>query len=229
MPKQFLDEEGLAIVATKVNEKLKVVDAMPSTPTSGQVVLYVGATTTDYTQGGIYLYSGTAWVLISTADVDLTPYKKIFTGTKAEWDVLTTAEKTEFDECDLTDDLAGGELLVSDAVTVGDLNPVTSNAVANHIPNMTRALVAWPTESAPIAWGNHKGVIIQTGNSVGTSVTSQVLVMRNFPNAYVGNLFYPAANNDILTANVIKTAEGFYLSPRPSEWTNGTVILYWID
>lgn len=130
MPKQFLDEEGLAIVATKVNEKLKVVDAMPSTPTSGQVVLYVGATTTNYTQGGIYLYSGTAWVLISTADVDLTPYKKIFTGTKAEWELLTTAEKKEYDEADLTDDLAGGELVVSDSVTLGDLNPVTSNAVA---------------------------------------------------------------------------------------------------
>lgn len=128
--KQYLDADGLAVVASKVNEKLKVVATMPATPTSGQVVLYVGATTADYTQGGIYLYNGTAWVLISTADVDLTPYKKIFTGTKAEWELLTTAEKKAYDEADLTDDLAGGELIVSDAITVGDLNPVTSNAVA---------------------------------------------------------------------------------------------------
>lgn len=128
--KQYLDADGLAVVASKVNEKLKVVAIMPATPTNGQVVLYVGTTTADYTQGGIYLYNGTAWVLISTADVDLTPYKKIFTGTKAEWELLTTAEKKAYDEADLTDDLAGGELIVTDDVTVGDLNPVTSNAVA---------------------------------------------------------------------------------------------------
>lgn len=127
--KKYLDEDGLALVATKVNEKLKVVTTMPATPTNGQVVLYIGTTTATYTQGGIYLYNGTAWVLISTADVDLTPYKKIFTGTRAEWSALTTAEKKEYDEADLTDDTAGGELVVSDAVTAGDLNPVTSNAV----------------------------------------------------------------------------------------------------
>ena len=128
--KQYLDEDGLAIVADKVNEKLKVVSTIPSTPTSGQVVLYVGATTVTYKQGGIYLYNGTAWVLISTADVDLTPYKKIFTGTREEWNLLSTEEKKAYDEADLTDDLAGGNLVVTDAVTAGDLNPVTSNAVA---------------------------------------------------------------------------------------------------
>lgn len=131
--KKYLDEDGLAVVATKVNEKLKVVTTMPATPTNGQVVLYVGTTTATYTQGGIYLYNGTAWALISTADVDLTPYKKIFTGTKAEWEALSTAEKKAYDEADLTDDLAGGELVVTDVVTAGDLNPITSNAVAKAV------------------------------------------------------------------------------------------------
>ncbi len=59
--------------------------------------------------------------------------KKTFTGTRAEWDLLTTAEKKEYDICNLTDDLAGGDLIVSDEVTAGDLNPVTSNAVANYL------------------------------------------------------------------------------------------------
>lgn len=155
--------------------------------------------------------------------------KKTFTGTRAEWDALTTAEKKEYDICNLTDDLAGGELIVSDTVTEGDMNPVTSNAVAGHIPNITRALASWPTESNPINWGSHKGVIIQTGNSVGTVVTTQVLVMRNFPNTFVGQLFYPAQRNDILIAAVIKTSEGFYLSQQPTDWVNATVVLYWID
>ena len=155
--------------------------------------------------------------------------KKTFVGTRAEWDALTLAEKKEYDLADFTDDTAGGELIVSDEVTAGNLNPVTSNAVATHIPNITRELVSWPTESSPINWGSHKGVIIQTGNEIGTVVTTQVLVMRNFPNAYVGQLFYPAQSNNILTVSVIKTSEGFYLSPQTTDWINNTVILYWID
>jgi hypothetical protein len=57
--------------------------------------------------------------------------KKTFVGTRAEWDALTLAEKKEYDICNLTDDTAGGELIVSDTVAEGDLNPVTSNAVYN--------------------------------------------------------------------------------------------------
>ena len=59
--------------------------------------------------------------------------KKTFTGTRAEWNALTLAEQKEYDICNLTDDLAGGELIVSDAVTDGDMNAVTSNAVAKHL------------------------------------------------------------------------------------------------
>jgi hypothetical protein len=58
-------------------------------------------------------------------------FKKTFVGTRAEWNLLSVAEKTEYDICNLTDDTAGGELIVSDAVTDGDLNPITSNAVYN--------------------------------------------------------------------------------------------------
>jgi hypothetical protein len=149
--KKFLNDAGLARVADKVNEKLKVVSTMPLTPFDGQVVLYVGATTASYTQGGIYLYNAndTEWILLSSVPVDLTPYKKIFTGTQAEWNQLTLAEKKEYDEADLTDDLAGGELIVTDAVTDGDLNPVTSNAVFDYTT---------PTDYA-------------MGNDSGTSVT----------------------------------------------------------
>ena len=55
--------------------KLTMVSSMPSTPSSGQVVLYLGATTTDLTQGGIYMYDSTEaqWVLISSANVDSIP------------------------------------------------------------------------------------------------------------------------------------------------------------
>ena len=155
--------------------------------------------------------------------------KKTYVGSRADWDLLSVAEKKQYDLADFTDDTASGVPIISDAVTDGDMNPVTSNAVARYMPAITRELASWPTESNPINWGSHKGVIIQTGNSVGTVVTNQVLVMRNFPNVFVGQLFYPSHSNNILTAAVIKTSEGFYLSQQPTDWVNNTVVLSWID
>jgi len=64
-------------------------------------------------------------------------FKKTFVGTRAEWNLLSVAEKKEYDIANITDDLAGGELIVTDAVTDGDLNPVTSNAVYNAIKSGT--------------------------------------------------------------------------------------------
>lgn len=55
--------------------------------------------------------------------------KTSFTGTKAEWESLTTEEKAKYEIVNITDDTASGASIVSDAVTDGDLNPVTSNAV----------------------------------------------------------------------------------------------------
>ena len=58
--------------------------------------------------------------------------KKTFVGTRAEWDALTTAEKKQYDLADFTDDTASGVPIISDAVTDGDMNPVTSNAVSKY-------------------------------------------------------------------------------------------------
>ena len=128
------------VITEEINKKLTVVDNMPTASAEfvGKQRLYVGESSGGLNKGGIYECrsdgnDGYEWVLISTADVDLSKYKKIFTGTRAEWDALTTTEKGEYDICNLTDDLAGGELVVSDTVTAGDMNPVTSNAVAKAV------------------------------------------------------------------------------------------------
>lgn len=79
-------------------------------------------------------FSPTSWKAFMNRCASLFPFlKKTFIGTRAEWDALTLKEKQNYDKADITDDLAGGELIVSDAVTAGDLNPVTSNAVAHRI------------------------------------------------------------------------------------------------
>ena len=56
MADKYLNLQGLAGVADKVNQKLRTVTTMPSTPELDDVVLYKGATTALYEQGGIYLY-----------------------------------------------------------------------------------------------------------------------------------------------------------------------------
>lgn len=123
-----------------VVDRLVVTATLPTADDTlvGAVRLYVGATGT-YELGGIYQCQETStdvyeWVLISMADVDLSAYQKTFLGTTAEWNAKTTAQKIEFDEADLSDDLGGG-MVVSNAITLGDHNPIDSDAVARIVPS----------------------------------------------------------------------------------------------
>ena len=101
-------------------------------------LLFVGTTTSDYTKGTIYECqlvpesdpAAYHWVAISSAEIDLSLYKKIWgPGPKSEWDALSTAEKTQYDEAHFNDDEDPAYTVV-DAVTDGDMHAVTSNAVA---------------------------------------------------------------------------------------------------
>ena len=71
MEKKYLDYEGLANVAGKVNSRLKTVTEMPSTANDGAIRLYVGETD-EYTKGHIYQYSeeNEQWIDISPAGGD---------------------------------------------------------------------------------------------------------------------------------------------------------------
>lgn len=110
------------------NAGLPVCNEVPSSPEDKDVMLYIGDET-GFTKGGIYQYVADpgAWVLISTADVDLSKYETSWTGTKAEWDALSADEKKQYKIANITDDVIGGE--VADEVTNGLMSPVTSNAV----------------------------------------------------------------------------------------------------
>ena len=68
---------------------------------------------------------------VMSGDIDLSSYETSWTGTKAAWDLLSSAEKAKYTIVSFTDDVASGQMIVTDAVTKGDLNPVTSNAVAD--------------------------------------------------------------------------------------------------
>ncbi len=59
--------------------------------------------------------------------------KRTFQGTRAEWNALSSTEQANYDIVNITDDVAEGGAVVVDEVTSGNLNAVTSNAVANHL------------------------------------------------------------------------------------------------
>jgi hypothetical protein len=122
------------------NAGLKVVATMPPSPADQDVVLYVGSSG-EYTKGGIYQYdaSNSEWVLISTADVDLSCYQTSWTGTRAEWEALPADDKLKYEIVNLTDDVAGSS--VTNAVTNNDMRAVTSNAVYTVINNLESSTV----------------------------------------------------------------------------------------
>ena len=121
-------------------KKLEKTTTMPAASVDllNTQLLFVGTTTSDYTKGTIYECqlvpesdpAAYHWVAISSAEIDLSLYKKIWgPGPKSEWDALSTAEKTQYDEAHFNDDEDPAYTVV-DAVTDGDMHAVTSNAVA---------------------------------------------------------------------------------------------------
>ncbi len=110
-------EAALAAINTSTGNKLAVVDTMPqaSFELLDKQRLYVGTTTATYTKGVIYECqlvpesdpAEYVWVGISTAEVDLSDYQTSFTGTKAQWEALTSAQKAQYELIYITDDMSG--------------------------------------------------------------------------------------------------------------------------
>ena len=107
-----------------VDTKLPVVTSLPASPSNQETVLYVGTSSGGLKTGGIYQYQVSEWVLISyaesftfnendfnvdssTDEVSLLPSRRVFNGTKADWDLLSVAEKTQYGATAFTDDEGG--------------------------------------------------------------------------------------------------------------------------
>lgn len=238
-------------VTEAVNSKLTVTATMPtaSEEYKGKQILYVGPSTTTLNKGGVYECGEVAgtdpteyeWTLISANplefnsedfevennEVSLAAGKKIktFLSTQAEWDALSTAEKTVYDICDLKDDVAGGDLIVSDTVTEGDLNPVTSSAVATAIHTLLASTIAekyglifveFTTSTSEAVW-----VAVKTANYFAIQLTATwntygigtVCVYRNGPGADINGYFIASDNTSTqltFSEGVSNTFAGFY-------------------
>lgn len=106
--RKYVGEEAIERVSQYVNRKLTVVAAMPASPSEADVRLYIGPTTEDFIQGGIYLYLEGEWHLISQADVDLSDYETSWTGTQDDYWAMTEEERAQYEIVNFTDDFVPG-------------------------------------------------------------------------------------------------------------------------
>lgn len=175
-------ESTLGNLNALVDTKLTMVTSLPASPSNGDAVLYIGTSSGGLKAGGIYQYQVSEWVLISYAEsftfnsddfsvdtatsaVKLTPERRVFNGTKADWDLMTTAEKTQYGATAFTDDEGGDSPLISGAIQL------TSGIDAN----LARV----------IRYG--KLVIVALDNLTATSPVSQyTIIASGLPIPYTG-------------------------------------------
>lgn len=75
-----------------------------------------------------------------------------FTGTRAQWEALSTAQKAKFNIVNITDEELTDDV-ITDTVEVGNMKAVTSNAVANAINNHIKSVaVSASTDSGGNAY-----------------------------------------------------------------------------
>jgi len=79
-------------------------------------------------------------VIVQNGEVSQTRDQLTFTGTRNEWNSLSLEQKAQYGIANITDDVASGVPIVVDAVTDGDMNPVTSNAVYDFVQVITPTL-----------------------------------------------------------------------------------------
>ena len=201
------------VAEAMANAGLKVVSTIPTTPQDKDVILYVGATTEDYQKGGIYEYNSSqaAWILISTADVDLSCYETSWTGTTAQWNALSAVDKAKYQLVNITDDAVGQS--VTDAVTNGDMRPITSNAVYDLINQITTATVAVTSSagSGSLIFRRTGKVVSVFGDVTGLDTSATDILICSAPVGYRPTNAYAAA----LT-----------LSKTPPYTQNGSIWIY---
>lgn len=163
------------------NAGLPVCSEVPSSPKDKDVMLYIGEET-GFTKGGIYQYVADpgAWVLISTADVDLSCYETSWTGTKADWEALPTQEKAKYQIVNITDDVSS--LSVTDSVTDGDMRPITSNAVYDLVNHIATATVTVSNATGTLTFKKTGKVVTVYGEL--TNTTGAVVSLGTVPVGY---------------------------------------------
>lgn len=70
MSKQYLDKDGLQVIASKVNKKISTVTEMPQNASDGQVVVYVGETSSSWIKGHVYKFDAAKTINLTAQTSD---------------------------------------------------------------------------------------------------------------------------------------------------------------
>lgn len=204
------NSDANALMSEIGKKKLTVTDVMPlaaSAANEGIQYLYLGATTQDFNNGSIYESQEVTpatdpktyeWVEKLQTQVDLSYYKRIWGGTEAGWELLTDEQKANY-EYTFFDGDSDYTLDVVDAVTDGDMHPVTSNAVYDFLEPLrqnTSGKFELPN-GLKICWGQ---LGTWSGGSAGNGYRT-----ANYPITFTN---MPAV---IITVNVPKTSMERYV------------------
>lgn len=111
-------------------DKISYGQSLPNMPYDGMLFFYMGP---DVTTAGNELYSNSFYAYNeseNTWDYLWTLEDKIWRGTQAEWDALSADEKDKYEQAEIIGLDNNGVVYVADKVESGNMNPVTSNAVA---------------------------------------------------------------------------------------------------
>ena len=182
------NSDANALMSEIGKKKLTVTDVMPlaaSAANEGIPYLYLGATTQDFSNGSIYECQEVTpatdpktyeWVEKYQSSVDLTYYKRIWGGTEDGWNQLTDEQKANYEYTFFNGD-SDYTLDVVDAVTDGDMRPVTSNAVADQITALNDELYFKSGDS-------YKDVFLSAGgsNNNGKNVDFDIYVPKSLKN-----------------------------------------------
>ena len=101
---------------------------------------YVGMIVSVQSEGKAYMLtaadttSSTNWTELNVDDA----FKKIYTGSSIDWNLLSTAEKTEYDFTAFSDEDEAGVETVVDVVQNGNMHAVSSNAVYGIMPKYSK-------------------------------------------------------------------------------------------
>lgn len=114
-------------------DKISYGQSLPSMPYDGMLFFYMGP---DVTTAGNELYSNSFYAYNeaeNTWDYLWTLGDKIWRGTQEEWDALSAAEKDKYEQAEIIGLDNNGVVYVANKVEAGNMNPVTSDAVAKVI------------------------------------------------------------------------------------------------
>ena len=204
-------ETALAAINASKDKRLLVTATMPTASAEyvgdGKQRLYVGDTTATFTKGTIYECQQVPesdppeyeWKGISSAEIDLSDYRKFFDGTLDEWDALTPEQQAEYDYIATPDGGYSGSSSDKYSTTETKTNKVWIDGK----PIYRKVVVN--TNFIDI---NNSGLVL--ANNIDSVVNFEVhadcygmdyigtFVNSYSGNEYVGTIFYTIENNNLI-------------------------------